>query len=438
MMASALPEVGVHVAEDAVLGAVLADPEVWPEVAARLVADDFTAGARRETYGALQALAEDGVPIDVVTLAGALRARGLLDALGGMTWLMGLVEPITLAAVGHYVAMVRQDSQRRALLAVARRLLLAANDPVHDPATVAEETRAAVEAIQAGEAVAAQAVIISQAQAVAEARADLAARATPAGAPLATPWPTLDTLGGGLARGEVIVVGALTSVGKTTMALQIATAAARAGRRVLTVSYEMSPGQLVIQQASQTYGLDRYAWLRRLNTRGGAEALTGDITRWPLDWWRAGGAPMWATVQREIPRLLRATPPLGLLVLDHLELIPLPGRRDRPEEMAEMVAQIKAAAMRYNLPILACQQLKRGADQPDREPRLSDLGWSSGIEKSADKVWLLHRRDSGDPASARRIFVRKHRDGPTGHVDLLWDPKPGRFMESPSPGRRQG
>lgn len=420
-------------AEQGVLAALLWDPETAGAIG-DLPPEAFADPAHRAVYTAMRTLLAASQPLEVVSLADALRSAGTLDRVGGMPALMDLAEtPASPASAAYYADQVRAAALRRRVADTLRVLLTAAADPLRDAADTATDGAAQLTAVAAGDA--RHPAVTPAVVAVEEALRYLERRWDGSDAPLPTPWPSLDTVGGGLARGEVVVVAARPSVGKTTFAVQVATQTARLGHRVLYVSYEMSPARLVLQVAAQTYGLDRYGWLSGLDDAGQdgvARTLMQEIPAWPLDWWRAGDRPAWDAIRREMARLGRQDPALGLVVVDHLQWVPLPGQRSRPEELEALCADIKTTAERYQVPILVCQQLRRQVDQ-QTEPQLGDLGWSAGIEQAADKVWMLDRVDRANPASDRVVYVRKHRDGPTGHVLLLWDPRPARLLDPTAP-----
>lgn len=252
---------------------------------------------------------------------------------------------------------------------------------------------------------------------------------------LATPWPLLNTVGGGLAPEDLVVVAARPSVGKTSLALQLAVKVAQSQTPVLYLSYEMSYQRCLAQIASQQYGVDRYRLshgrLRDEDWNTVTRSL-GGLGEWPIWWWRNGDGPGFPEIAAEVDRL--SDKGLGLLVVDYLEMVPRAGGPNPSLELQGLIYAFKGLARRYDLPVVVCAQLGRQADDPHRAPRLSDLAWSSGIEKAADKVWMLQPLESG---RKRRVWIRKHRDGPLGIVDMDWDGPRSRMTqcaEQPRPG----
>lgn len=243
-----------------------------------------------------------------------------------------------------------------------------------------------------------------------------------------TPWPLLNAVGGGLAPEELIVIAARPGDGKTSLALQIATAVAKAQTPVLYLSYEMSSDRLLAQMAAQQYGVDRYRLSHgRLDDRGWTTVTqaVGGMAEWPFWWWRHREGPDVAAIAAEVERLVDHG--LGLVVVDYLELVPRKHERGTPEELQDVAYALKGLTWRHQIPIVVCQQLKREAADPNRAPRLADLAWSGGIEKAADKVWMLQAMAQG---AQRRLWIRKHRDGPLGIIDLDWDGPRTRMTQS--------
>lgn len=261
---------------------------------------------------------------------------------------------------------------------------------------------------------------------------------------LGTPWPLLTQRGGGLAPEDLIVIAGRPGDGKTTLALSIASFVARVHRvPVLYLSYEMGHERLLAQVAGQEWHLDRYrATHGQLTDREWERLVTHmpQMREWPLMWWPQGRRPDWDTAAAAIRQLRRRTPPVGLVVIDYLELVPRPRKTGKAEEVGEIIEAIKAAAIEWQIPIIVCQQEDRAVEKERRAPQMSDLRWSGDIEQAADKVWMLQRvrpepgqSESGPQAASEapvRLWIRKHRDGPLGVVDFLFDGAHSTFVEA--------
>ncbi|MCL8207246.1 MAG: DnaB-like helicase C-terminal domain-containing protein [Actinomycetia bacterium] len=246
---------------------------------------------------------------------------------------------------------------------------------------------------------------------------------------LTTPWPYLSQTGGGLGPDELIVVAARPGVGKTSFALQLATHVAERGTPTLVVSLEMTPERCLAQILAQRFGFDRYRLTHtKLQEAEWAHVTraTGTVRTWPLYWWARSERPTFEAIAAAVARLAARQPPLQVLVVDYLDLVPLPGRRGRPEELGDLTYAFKFLAGRYQLSVVLCQQLSRAVEQEKRPPQLSDLRWSGGVEQAADKVWMLQELPDG----TRRCWIRKHREGPLGVVDLAWDGARSRLVQA--------
>ena len=418
-------------AEWALIGALLVDPDRLrdPGVAI-LAADDLAAPAAREVFGVIARLVESETPVDVVSVAQELRPNGHLEALGGLPWLMDLVDRVPTAAhIGHYADLVRDHALQRRLR-VALEHALTRLDAAEDGHAALTDLQAWLATVAEAEQVARLLPVSPQAPVVDGAQEVVRRAMDPRERPIYTPWRSLDAIGGGIRRGDLLVLAARTSVGKSTMAVQIAGHAAQTGQPTLYVSYEVDPARLVVQLATQKTGRDRY---RLLQGRDPHPEIVRDALEtmrdWPMWWWRGGERPSWPAVAARIGQLAQQHG-IALVVIDHLELIPL-DRRAREHvtvELGQLTAEMKAAAVRYHVAMIAVDQLNRQADT-QQQPTLSNLGWSSGIEKSADSVWALDRVDREDPDSDRWVYVLKHREGSLGKVRLRWDPGPTRLVD---------
>ncbi len=418
-------------AEWALIGALLVDPDRLQDPGvAILAADDLADTAAREVFGVIVRLVESEAPVDVISVAQEMRTGGHLEALGGLPWLMDLVAGVPTAAhIGHYADLVRDHALQRRLR-VALEHALTRLEAAEDGHTALTDLQAWLATVADAEQVARLLPVNPQPPVVADAHEALQRAMDPRARPIYTPWRSLDAIGGGIRRGDLLVLAARTSVGKSTMAVQIAGHAAQTGHPTLYVSYEVSPDRLVIQLATQRTGRDRYRLLQGRDPHPEIVGRALDAMRdWPMWWWRGGERPTWPAVATRIGQLAHQHG-IELVVIDHLELIPL-DRRAREHvtvELGQLTAEMKAAAVRYHVAMIAVDQLNRQADT-QQQPTLSNLGWSSGIEKSADSVWALDRVDREDPDSDRWVYVLKHREGSLGKVQLRWDPGPTRLVD---------
>lgn len=249
--------------------------------------------------------------------------------------------------------------------------------------------------------------------------------------PLMTGLYPLDDFAGGWHPGELIILAARPSIGKTALGLQVAQHTAEQGKPALVVSLEMRDRELVSRQLAGMGGIDGRRMRLGIDLRQDElEALDGATAKLdsvPLKIW----APPSATMSRirGIAKHTAATSGLALLVVDYIGLVrPADHYRPRHEQIAEVSAGLKGLAKELDVPVLALCQLNREAEK-EAAPLLSHLRDSGAIEQDADVVLLLHRADR--QATEASIFVAKHRHGATGLVKVEFDPEATRF-EAPN------
>jgi hypothetical protein len=241
-----------------------------------------------------------------------------------------------------------------------------------------------------------------------------------------TPWPAVNSVTGGFAAPELILLGGRPGMGKTSLALQCAVEVARrSGQPVLVVSYEMGPVEVWGQVAAQQWQLDRFRVSRGVLTR--AEWDTLALGRpvgaaWPVVVWDGPGPALGELVAAGVQGWQGR--PWALVIVDYIGLIPLPGRTNRAQELGEVGRVLKDLGRRAGVPVLALASLNREVEgRNDKAPIMSDLRDSGELEHHADQIWMLGPVDP----HTRRLYVRKHRGGPTGDIDLVWEPAWSRY-----------
>ena len=413
-----------ELAEKAVLGAALLDGAA-AVVGLGLDASDFYTPAHAELWAVLAGMARDGQGIDLVTVAGELLRRGLLAKIGrdgtdagGKDFLADLCETGGLQAP-FYAEAVRECARRRRLIQAGRRLADRAAAPgqataagiaadaLADLADVGNRRNGGAAVVGAGEAVA-----------DAVAHADAVARGdVPPG--LMTGFRRIDLATGGLQPGDLWIVGAGTSVGKTAFALAVAAHAARAGEPVLVVSAEMTARQIGSRLLAMASGVER----GRLATGNlneyeyeARDAAQREIASWPLDVLAKAAAVSEIRVRAALTAARRER--LGLIVVDYLQLLPPEGGDTRAQQVGGIAWGLKLLAMDLAAPVMLLSQLNRAglrAADDTRPPALIDLKESGDVENHANAVLLLHRPADPmpDTAGATPIWCRvaKARDG---------------------------
>jgi len=415
-------------AEEAVLGSILIDPEAIFRVSAFLKRDDFYIVKNQWVWDACMALHERREPIDTVTLGRELEGRGQLAEVGGLAYIQQLVNvvPTAIHAEG-YGRIVERTALRRRLLAAASEIAQLAYDESED----IDETIDAAEQALFGVS---QRRISRDMRPIADVIRDYydrieylyEHRGEPLGIP--TGFVDLDKLLGGLQRSDLIIVAARPGVGKTSLMLNMALSAARRfHQRVAIFSLEMSNEQIVQRLISGETGIDSQRL--RLGTLEEEE--------WPL-FVQATSAlsetlifvddtPSISALQlRTKARRLHAEHGLDLIIIDYLQLMTGDNRSEnRVQEISYLSRSLKGLARELNVPVLVASQLSRAVEQrSDKRPVLSDLRESGSIEQDADIVMFIYRDDVYDEDSERRnvaeVIVAKHRNGPTGTVELYF------------------
>jgi replicative DNA helicase len=429
-------------AEQSILGAILIDRDAVVEIAEFLRPEDFYRQAHGTIYRAVLELFEKREPVDIVTVAEALERASELEAVGGRAYLSTLSNqtPTAVHAL-QYARIVERKSILRNLIGAAGKI---AGIGYEDPAEIQEAVdRAEAELFQvSNRRVTAGFSRLKELLHEAYDRLDYlhAHRGEILG--IRSGFPDLDSLTTGFQKSDLIVIAARPSVGKTSLALNIAEHASVVDKRSVGVfSLEMSKEQLVQRLLSSVANIDS----DRLRS-GFLEEM--DFTRLAPAMNKLSEAPMYiddtpniSTMElRTKARRLQAESGLDLLVVDYLQLMQASTTsRDanRVQEVSEISRGLKGLARELNLPVIALSQLSRQPEmRNEKEPRLSDLRESGAIEQDADLVLFLWRDQerSGDAHSADqeeiKLKLAKHRNGPTGEITLEFRKRQTRFVSS--------
>lgn len=427
-------------AEKALLGACLLSPAAIAAAREVVKPADFYLPSHAQIFEAICVLDDEGSPADEVTVHAKLVRLGYGDSNRGRC---GITRTDLLAlrhdapAVGgasHYAALVADSARKRRLAEAGREITEAALDPTHDAASVLSAAEAALleaareESLDAGQADGAS--LVEEALARAEAARSHAGALS--GLPIG--YAELDELVGGIEPGNLVVVGARPSMGKT--AFLLGGLLANAGRQtpVLVASLEMSRAELGPRLLGMLSGVSAQAQRRGRLTDAQAERLrhAGDeLARLPFEVCDRSGATLGEL--HSSAKAMRARRGLGLVVVDYLQLIEHVGAVERREVTIRQSAEgLKQLARNLGVVVIAAAQLNRGLEaRIDKRPLLSDLRESGGIEQAADVVLFLYRDEVYRPDSAAagtaEVIVAKHRSGPTGTVRLAWLGELARF-----------
>jgi len=415
-------------AEEAVLGSVLIDPESLFRVLPFLSPGDFFIVKNQWIWESILGLHERREPIDFLTVCEELERREQLAEVGGQAYISHLINvvPTAIHAEG-YGRIVEQTSIRRRLLTAASDIAQLAYEEAQEVDEVIDRAEQALFGVSERR-VSRELVPIAEIIRSYYARIEYLYehRGEPLGVP--TGFVDLDRLMGGLQRSDLIIIAARPGVGKTSLMLSLGLhASRRIHQRVAIFSLEMSNEQVVQRLVSQETGIDS----QRLRL--------GDLheDEWPL-FVEASSAlssaslfvddtPSISALQlRTKARRLHAEHGLDLIIVDYLQLMTGDMRSEnRVQEISYISRSLKGLARELNVPVLAASQLSRAVEQrSDKRPMLSDLRESGSIEQDADVVMFIYRDDMYDQTSERRnvaeIIVAKHRNGPTGSVELYF------------------
>ena len=426
--------------EQAVLGSILIDRDAIVEVADFLHPEDFYRQAHGRIFEAMLGLFEHREPIDVVTVAEALERDGQLETVGGASYLSTLGNDTPTAVhVTQYGRIVERKAVLRRLISAAGKIAAIGYEDGPDIQESIDRSEAELFAVsqrRSGESFSALRTLLHDAYD----RLDYlhAHRGEIVGIP--SGFHDLDTLTTGFQASDLIIVAARPSVGKTSLALNIAEhAAVREGKTVGVFSLEMSKEQLIQRLLSSVANIDsqrmRSGFLEEMDFARIAPAMQS-LSDAPMF---IDDTPSISTMElRTKARRLQAERGLDLLIVDYLQLMQATSNsRDsnRVQEVSEISRGLKSLARELKVPVIALSQLSRQPEMREsREPRLSDLRESGAIEQDADLVLFLWReRDKpGEEESADgevvNLRLAKHRNGPTGEVKLWFRKSQTRFV----------
>lgn len=420
-------------AESCVLGSMLLDNRVCDEVRSALSSDDFFGAAHAKIFDAVIAMVDAGKAADEVTVAGELRARGSFDKAGGWEALNLLVERVpSTANLASYVAVVREKSRARALVAFGQRVVeQAETDPSADVVQSASQELYDLADTGRGRSVCSgREASIDAMRFIADQQKN---KAPVTGIP--SGLSDLDATLCGFQPQDLIIIAARPSMGKTMLALNaVGHMTTIAKKHVALFELEMSTRQLTLRMISALGRVDA-ARIKR-GQFGDADYVRVD--RAVNDLTNAGlvidDSPMTTLVDvRLLCRKLKSQGRLDAVVIDYLQLMHASKERDsREREVSEISRGLKGLAKELNVPVIALSQLNRGVEsRSDKRPLLSDLRESGAIEQDADVIIFLYRDEVYNPDTQDKgkaeLLIAKHRNGPIGRVVVRFDGSTQRF-----------
>jgi replicative DNA helicase len=422
-------------AEQAVLGAILLNPDVLTNVNERIRAEDFYRQGHQRLFQVMNELAEKREPIDLVTLTALLQDKNLLEEVGGVSYLTEIAALVpAISNVDYYAKIVETKSMQRNLIRTASEIIGEAYTSEEDITGIMETAEKKIldiakRRIKGSFAPIKEVLVESyeQIEALHYNKGGLKG--------LSTGFIDLDKMTSGFQKSDLIIVAARPSMGKTAFALNVAqNVATRTGETVAIFSLEMSSAQLVMRMIASEGNIDAQAFRTGNLNEEDWEKLTmsiGTLSEASIFIDDTPGITIFDI--RAKLRRLQAEHGLGLVMIDYLQLISGRGIESRQQEISEISRSLKLMAREFNVPIIALSQLSRAVEQrQDKRPMLSDLRESGSIEQDADMVAFLYRDDYYNEESEKKniaeIIIGKQRNGPVGRVELLFLKNYNKFL----------
>jgi len=429
-------------AEQCVLGSMLLDREMIGEVLLLIDAEDFYMPGHAECFRVLSGLYDRNEPVDLVLVTNDLSSRGRLEAVGGVEFLVGLMESVPNAAHAlAYARLVRDTSERRRLMGVATEILRDAQDgSQRDVSELLDSAEQKIFAIAHGrgqETIQDMPSLIKAALERIDASQEEGGQAVRG---LRTHYGDLDRKLNGLAPGGLYVIAGRPSMGKTSFALNILEhCCVRDNVPAVLFTLEVTKEQIAENMLCSNARVDAHKLMR-------GELTNDEYARVPEAASRLIKAPLFVddtpgltlTRLRAKARRLKSRHNIGLIVVDYLQLLSLGSNvESRQIEISRLSAALKQTARELELPVITLSQLNRSVEQrQDKRPLMGDLRESGSIEQDADAVMLLYREEyyNKEKLEARgkaEVILAKNRNGPTGSVELFFFPNMMRF-ENPT------
>lgn len=428
-----------HSAEQSVLGGLMLDNQFWEYVSDRLTAIDFYKPQHKIIFSALESLAQLNKPFDVLTVKEVIAQKSKLADVGGEVYLFELTNAVpTVANISAYADIVREKSVLRQLIRTSNNIAETAFNP--DGRNIVELLDyAEMEVLKIGQQTQKSEgpVHIQKLLNASVEKIDLLSKTDGSITGISTGFVDFDKLTSGLQPSDLVIVAGRPSMGKTILGVNFAeNAAIKDQKSTLIFSLEMPGDSIAMRMISSLGHIDQHK-LRSGNI--------GDA-----DWARISSAinmisaaPIYvddtpnlspADIRSRARRMLREHGEIGLIIVDYLQLMHVPGYRadNRTAEISEISRSLKALAKEVNAPVVALSQLNRSLEQrADKRPVMSDLRESGAIEQDADLIVFIYRdevyhEDSQDKGVAE-IIIAKHRNGPIGRVKLTFRGQYTRF-----------
>jgi len=433
-------------AEKTILGAILLDNAAHAEAAEHIKPDDFSLDSHRRIFLRMSELIDTGRTVDIVTLSHELSRYKEVEAVGGVAYLASLTEGLPRRPViEDYIRIVKDKSLLRRLMGICSAAIAKAADQSQDAIGVLDETESQLlEVSQSGLSLGLQPIDIIVRDSFGSIDNLYNHRGDITG--LETGFTDFDRMTSGLQKGELIIIAARPSMGKTALAINIAQNAAVRHKAIVAIfSLEMSKESLLRRMLASQASVDQQKIQKGFFGRAEQEQLQEALSLLVeshifID---DSAASTIAEMRAKARRLKQNNGGLDLIMIDYLQLMSatMPGAskrgfENRVQEVSAISRGLKAMAKELQVPVIALSQLSRSNEKrDDKRPMLSDLRESGSIEQDADVVAFIHRESyynrkedlSAEEKAEAEIIIAKQRNGPTGIVKMHWNSAYTRF-----------
>lgn len=421
-------------AEQSVLGSLMLDKDAIVRIADFLLPVDFYKIHHQKIFEAMLNLYEERDPIDVLSISNKLEESGNLEEIGGSSYIASLVNIVPSAShVLHYAKVVQKKAMLRRLISAADQILEMGYSGNEDVERILDEAEQRIFKVSQKylkqDFVPIKSILENAFNRIDELhRDDGSIRGVPSG------FLDLDKVLAGFQKSDLIILAARPSLGKTTLALDIARQVGVQSKIPVGIfSLEMSSDQLIDRMLAAQAGIDlwrlRTGKLRSSGPENDFEKLNeamGILSEAPIYIDDTASANIME--MRTMARRLQTEHNLGLIIIDYLQLMEGRSRAgdNRVQEISEISRALKQLARELNIPIIALSQLSRQVESRSPQiPKLSDLRESGSIEQDADVVMMLYREDREKPDTPNKqivdVFIAKHRNGPIGRASLYFE-----------------
>lgn len=425
-------------AERWVLGSILIDKDGIIHVANLLSPDDFYDPAHGIVYSAMLDLFSRNRPIDSITVREVIDDQKQLESIGGNIFLAELMTSVfTSANIFQYAQIVKNKSVLRKLIKAGNEIIMNGYDESRETTELLEKSEKSLFGVTQtfiqNKLVPIREILNARYEEFAAINADPSLVEKNS---ISTGYKSFDSKLTGFKRGDLVILAARPSMGKTAMALNFAQNVAAKWRNVAIFSLEMSKEQLTDRLIAAAMAVD--SWKLQKGTLSESEfSRMGDalevLSRSNI-FVDDSPAGEWLMSIKSKARRLKMESGLDLIVIDYLQLMSSGNSMNRVQEVSEISRGLKSLARELDVPVVALSQLSRALEaRPDKRPIMSDLRESGSIEQDADIIMMIYRDDYynefSESAWVTNVFIRKNRNGPTGQVDLKFEKSHQKFIE---------